>query len=239
MKGYGQKTMNSTTGSRKRELTEQVTDALIERIKTYKPGERIPSEMELAELEGVARGTIREAIKTLVSRNILEIKRGKGTFVADNPGVSDDPWGLNFVSDVNTAMTELMELRWMIEPNVAALAAERATEEDIAELERICKETEDKIRAGINHSQSDQQFHIAISKAAHNSIAAVVVRQMFTINHVDYLPDYLKNKLPDRLSQTITLHRQILDAIKAHDADKAQAAMVRHLEITMGKEAKG
>ena len=217
--------------TRRRELTEQVVDALIARIKTYKPGERIPSEMELAKLEGVARGTIREAIKILVSRNVLEIKRGKGTFVTDNPGVSDDPWGLNFASDFNKVMGELVELRWVIEPSIAELAAQRATEEDVAELECTCEETEERIHKGLNHSEADQKFHIAISKATHNSIAEVVVRQMFTINRVDYIPDHLKDEMPERLAFTIEIHRQILNAIKAHDKDRAREAMMKHLEM--------
>lgn len=215
--------------NKRKELTEEVIDSLVELIRELEPGDRIPSEMELAEREGVARGTIREAIRALVSRNVLEIKRGKGTFVADFPGISEDPWGVGFSSNIIVAKDEVLELRTILEPNIAALAAERATDEDIAEIERLCDETEDKIRKDINHSKSDREFHMAISRATHNNILTIIVKQMFTITSFDYIPEMHRDDMREMLDFTISIHRQVLDAITARDPGKASEAMARHL----------
>lgn len=215
--------------TRRQELTDQVVEALIDQVKTYGPGQQIPSEMELAGMHGVSRGTIREAIKILVSRNVLEIRRGKGTFVSDNPGISEDPWGLGFAKDVDAITPKLLELRCLIEPGVAALAAARANAEDYDELEKTCLLVEQKIRSGSNHSEADRQFHIAIAKATHNSIVATIVTQMFSIKQIDYIPEARKDQMSEMLNFTIEVHRGILNAIRCRDEGKAHEEMARHL----------
>src|SRR4030042_4252993 len=79
-----------------------------------KSGDKLPNEVELAKLFGVSRPTIREAVKTLASKNIIEIIRGKGTFVTQNPGISSDPLGLAFIDDKNLLFS-LIEVRLIIE----------------------------------------------------------------------------------------------------------------------------
>lgn len=99
-------------------LAERVADQLAGLIaeNKFKKGERLPSEFQLAEAVNVGRGTIREAVKILVSRNIVEIRRGLGTFVSEKTGLTEDPLGLNFVEDKSRLALDLMEVRAMIEP---------------------------------------------------------------------------------------------------------------------------
>lgn len=105
-------------------LAERVADQIGELIVTHdiKRGEKLPNEFELAETLNVGRGRIWEAVKLLVSRNVLEIRRGKGTFVSEQPGVADDPFGLRFYEDREKLMRDLMQIRLMIEPQIAEIA---------------------------------------------------------------------------------------------------------------------
>ena len=116
-----------------RPLAEQVA----QRIKDYileeklKSGDKLPTETALAREMGVARSTVREAIKRLESQNILTVRHGAGSFVTDQPGLADDPLGLDFIEDKERLAFDLLEVRNIIEPAIAALAARHATPEDI------------------------------------------------------------------------------------------------------------
>ena len=122
-----------------RPLAEQVA----QRIKDYileeklKSGDKLPTETALAREMGVARSTVREAIKRLESQNILTVRHGAGSFVTDQPGLADDPLGLDFIEDKERLAFDLLEVRNIIEPAIAALAARHATPEDIAEMESL------------------------------------------------------------------------------------------------------
>lgn len=139
----------------KEEITKPLGETTSEKIiklivdENLKIGDKLPNEYELADKLGVGRSTIREAIKALVSRNILEIKRGSGTFI--KCGVADDPLGLMFVKDKLKLAVDLLEIRFMIEPKIASLAAINATKEDIEEMSKLCDEVEKLILNGILH----------------------------------------------------------------------------------------
>lgn len=111
-------------------LAEQVADQINQVIidQNINAGEKLPNEFELAARLNVGRGTIREAVKLLVARNCLEIRRGKGTFVVEKPGQIEDPLGFAYVKDKITLAVDLMELRLQLEPWVAQLAAQRIEE---------------------------------------------------------------------------------------------------------------
>ena len=119
-------------------LAEQVADQINQVIidQNINAGEKLPNEFELAARLNVGRGTIREAVKLLVARNCLEIRRGKGTFVVEKPGQIEDPLGFAYVKDKITLAVDLMELRLQLEPWVAQLAAQRIeeTEKDTLRL---------------------------------------------------------------------------------------------------------
>ena len=108
-------------------LTDRVADEIVRSIigQKLKPGDKLPNEFELAKTLGVGRSTLREAIKTLVSRSVVEIRRGSGTFVSARSGVSEDPLGLEFLTDKVQVATDLLELRFLVEPRLASLAASR------------------------------------------------------------------------------------------------------------------
>ena len=94
-------------------VAEQIAQLIQER--ELKEGDRLPNEFDLAQELGVGRGTIREAVKQLVARNILTIQRGKGTFVTRNPGIVEDPFGFNYEQDQQKLGLDLLEIRMVIE----------------------------------------------------------------------------------------------------------------------------
>ena len=221
-------------------LPEQVADNIVKIIVDgeFAKGDKLPNEFQLAEKLNVGRGTIREAMKILVSRNIVEIRRGTGTFVAEKPGLVEDPLGLTFIKDKGQLAYDLCELRLILEPEIAAMAAERATEEDIAKIQETCDAVEKNINEGISYSNEDVAFHECIAKCSKNLVVPNVIPVIQSAVELFIL--YTDAKL---ISQTINTHRAIVDAIAEGNPEKARQAMLEHLiynkefiEIQLHKE---
>ena len=173
----------------------------------------------------MGRGTIREAVKLLAARNVLVVQRGRGTFIAKHPGQIDDPLGFAFFEDKIKLAWDLLEVRMHLEPWIAALAAERATEQDIEELKARCAEVEEDIFKGDNHLPNDQKFHMCIARCSQNDVVPKLIPVI--AYSVDLLGTLNEMRL---LSETIIGHRAITDAIIAHDPEAARQAMLSHLE---------
>ena len=131
-------------GAQAKTLAEQVADGIMNLIQEtpYKAGDKLPTEKELCESTGAGRNTVREALKILASRNVLEIRQGAGTFVSEKQGIPDDPLGFSMVNDHVKLTRDLLQVRIMLEPQIAALAAQCAKEHEIRELEEILEEME-------------------------------------------------------------------------------------------------
>ena len=111
------------------EITAQKLVRMIQE-KGYVPGDKLPTEMELSEVLGVGRNTVREALRILMSRNIVTVRQGSGTFVSEKNGIPDDPLGFTMMEDTGKLTRDLLQVRVILEPPIAALAAQNATEED-------------------------------------------------------------------------------------------------------------
>ena len=161
----------------KKLLPERVAEQIISLIadRELKAGDKLPNEFDMAQQLSVGRGTIREAVKILVSRNILEIRRGCGTFVCEKPGVVDDPLGFAFVKDKKRLGLDLCEVRMIIEPEIAALAAERATSEEIEELQRIEDEVKELCDKEEPHMHKDIEFHEMLATMSKNMIMPNII----------------------------------------------------------------
>ena len=120
-------------GTQTKTLAEQVADGIMNLIQEtpYKAGDKLPTEKELCESTGAGRNTVREALKILASRNVLEIRQGAGTFVSEKQGIPDDPLGFSMVNDHVKLTKDLLQVRIMLEPQIAALAAQCAKEHEI------------------------------------------------------------------------------------------------------------
>ena len=202
---------------------EQISKLIVEQHLTGE--DRLPSEFELAQLLGVGRGTIREGVKLLVARNVLEIRRGKGTYIARNPGEISDPLGFAYCPDQFRLAMDLLEVRSQLEPWVARAAAERAGEEDLQRLRETCSVVEQDILAERDHSKNDVLFHVAIARCTQN----MVVPKLIPI--ITYAIALFISLTERRLkTETIIGHREILEAIFARDGDRAAEAMAQHIE---------
>ena len=217
------KTIKNTDQPLPSRAADQISQLIIDR--QLSAGDKLPNEFELASYLHVGRGTVREAVKLLVARNVLEIRRGKGTFIAKHPGQVDDPLGFAYLKDQKKLGLDLLEVRIRLEPWVAGIAAQQADENDLAILRENCSRVEEDIYSNIDHLENDRKYHISIAKCTHN----LVVPKLIPI--ISYSVD-LFGALngTSLLTETIIGHRAILTAIEAHDAEAAAAAMQEHLE---------
>ena len=122
-----------TTGQTR---VEKSSEDILQYIKDHNltAGDKLPTEMELSKLLGVGRNTVREALRLLLSRNIVVIRQGAGSFVSDKNGISDDPLGFFMVDDRKKLIEDLLQARVIIEPQIASIAAQNRTEEELARL---------------------------------------------------------------------------------------------------------
>lgn len=207
-------------------LSSKLSEELLNYIRSenLKPGDRLPNESILAKKMGVGRSSIREAMKLLASRNIVTIRQGSGTYISQTPGMVDDPLGFSFIADKQKLAQDSLEVRFLLEPAIASLAAQNASEEDIALLRRLCQEVEDLVQLGQDHTQKDIEFHTAIALGSKN---VVVPRLIPVINSaIPLLIELTGNTLKQ---ETIDTHRALTDAIAAHNAAAAHDAMYLHL----------
>ena len=209
-------------------LTEQIADQICQLIsqRHLSKGEKIPNEFELARLFHAGRGTIREAVKLLISRNILEIKRGKGTFVCENPGMVADPFGFNYEENKIRLVADLVTIRYILEPEIAALAAKYAVKEEIDRMWSLIRRIEDDAKENKDYSCDDISFHTTIAQCSQN----LVMPNLIPVIH--YGIDLYNHSLEKyETLKALSFHREIIKGIENRDSEMAREAMKNHLEF--------
>jgi GntR family transcriptional repressor for pyruvate dehydrogenase complex len=211
---------------RRTRVHEEVANRLEHMILELKPGDKLPPERQLAEIFDVSRSSIRDAIHTLELMGMVEPRQGAGTVVRE-PGAEAV---LNPISSVlrtqRKLVGELLDVRNMIEPALAARAAIHATSEEIAEMENILRRQEEKVRRGELAIEEDSEFHYNIALAADNSVILKIL---------DLLMDLLRPtrerslQAEGRLQKSFAGHCRILAALKRRDAKAAESEMRRHV----------
>lgn len=209
-----------------RTLAELAAEKMISLIrqKSYATGDKLPTEVELSELLGVGRNTVREALRILVSRNIVTVRQGSGTFISEKQGVADDPFGFSMVENRRKLTRDLIQIRAILEPPIAALAAQNATEEELEALKKILLEIEDLIGRREDYAQKDVEFHEQIANCSHNSVMSNLVPVIGNGVAV-----FAKEVQQTEYKQTLISHRAIYEAIRERRAVDAQQAMYFHL----------
>ena len=224
-------------GEEKRmKLSEQTAGRLYEIIveeRRYEPGSKLPNENELSIALKVSRTTLREAISFLVAQGLLEIRRGKGTFVAENlPTSAVDLTALsNLRSRVRAR--DLFEMRLIFEPPTVALACERASDEELRQIARKAERVERIAAEGGDWPLADQEFHWAIMKASHNEY----MRRLYPIIN-SAVNEILQVSANRQQMQRIAIadNYTILDFLMQRDEVGARHAMsihIRHLLNTL------
>ena len=201
--------------------TAQQIIKMIEEENRFSVGDKLPNENDLAGELGVSRSTLREAIKILTTNGILEIRRGKGTFVTSNTIINS-----NNLSDIASGLDDLFEMRLMFEPECAYLAAKRATDEEIDTICYYGNEIEKKILSGEDRTFEEQKFHESIANATHNSFVKQFMPIIFNaIKKGVVVLTKDKNVSDDNMNDD----RLIMEFIKKRNAEGARTAMKLHI----------
>ena len=213
-------------GTQTKTLAEQVADGIMNLIQEtpYKAGDKLPTEKELCESTGAGRNTVREALKILASRNVLEIRQGAGTFVSEKQGIPDDPLGFSMVSDHVKLTKDLLQVRIMLEPQIAALAAQCAKENEIKELEEILEEMEAAMKKREDYSELDTKFHTKIAQCTHN----IVMENLLPVIGKG-VAVFAKEVAQTEYDRTWISHRKIFCYIRDHKPFEAEMEMQYHL----------
>ena len=209
-------------------LSEKVANQILKMIiieKKFNIGDKLPNENELSSELGVSRTTLREAVKFLIAHNVLEIKRGKGTFVADNRELNED-FGLSELDNLVMNAMDFFEARIMLEPTMANYAAQRATAEDIDKLVELDKIINEHVNDADLRTDYDLQFHYAIAGAAKNEFIIKILPVIYSGMDMKRIFNLVSDEVKDF---TINDHKMVLEFIKNGDAAGAEAAMRLHI----------
>ena len=211
----------------------RVADEIANRIRilildgTLKRDQPLPSERDLAQRFDVSRGSVRDAFRRLEMIGLLETRHGQGTFPRELSVSSLVTPLVSVLAHSPELLDELMDVRRMFEPAVARVAATRVTDAEIAELERILRAQERKVRAGQSAIAEDTAFHSALAHATHNRVA---VHIMETLNDLLIESRKLSLRQRGRPSRSIRGLVGVVAALRGRDPDSAARAMRDHID---------
>ncbi|WP_196604443.1 FadR/GntR family transcriptional regulator [Pectinatus haikarae] len=207
-------------------LVTSTIDNILDLLKNnnMQPGDKLPTVDNLAVKFKVGHSTVREALKALSAQNILAIRQGSGTFVSQKNGISNDPLGIGMMGEDVSTIFDMLTVRLIFEPEIAAIAAQKATLKNIRQINELCLMVEELIRAEKNYDDEDNLFHSAIGNASGNKIIYKITQIIHTsIKKNIFITD---NSLCE---ETMLTHRQIARAIANGDSAGAKNGMIIHL----------
>ena len=191
-----------------------------------KPGDRLPSERDMAERLEVSRSSIREAIRTMELQGLVESRPGAGTYIRAESLDALISIISSSIDKIKHSSKDLHEIRCLLEPEAAALAVERASEEDLKRIGEAIEDQERQIAGGQTGIEGDTAFHFAVAQSTQNWGLLIIVSIL-----EDALGDSRGRTFqePGRARGSLLSHREVLDAIRSGDAGTARSAMRRHL----------
>jgi len=219
---------------KRRTLAEGIIEQIKEQIVdgNFSPGGRLPTEMELSNQLSVSRASVREAMRALSAMGIIDIRVGEGTFLASSVTNLFSGELSSKLLIMKSNLLEVIEARKIIETQLAELAAVRAVDDDIKELDLILSSMKEKLDNRQSFGEIDVTFHILIAEAAGNSIlyeALSTIRQLLKNNYEEVI------KIPGMGQKSYEQHKKILKAIKNHNSKEAGEAMMEHLTMVESK----
>ena len=218
-------------------LSDKTADRIYDMIKekdAFAPGDKLPNEIELSKILGVSRTTLREAVKILVTAGILEIKRGKGTFVSEN-AENVDKTNLDTIDAFKISAMDIFEIRLIIEPEAAFLAAKRATDEELKDILKKGMAVEKKLIKNQDRTKEEYMFHKSIADAAHNQFMSELLPIIF--NAID-TGVKISKEIEEITTNTLYDHRTIMSFMENRDAEGAKTAMKLHIMHAMNSMRK-
>lgn len=222
---------------REQRLYERVSERLLTLVgdETWRPGDRLPPERELAEAFGVSRTVVREAVKVLEARGVLATQAGSGVYVRkpDSGMVSRSLQTYLQMIGQQDLDLRLWEVRRVLEVETAALAAIRATDEQCREFQRLCREMRRQVEAPRVMAELDLQFHLLVAEATQNELFGVLLTPLIeqVRSHFIYAWEHYGSRPTEPVFDQ---HEAIAEAITRRDAIAARRCMVEHLDYYRG-----
>lgn len=207
-------------------VSEEIESAI--RQKQILPGEKLPSENELAEQFDVSRTIVREALKILRERRLITVQDGRGAFVLSPTPEASMKALSRYISrlDIKESHEMLFEVRLLLEPELAYMAAERCTKKGIEQLDHCMNELRTSQNDPEKWIETDLKFHKLLAKTTHNPYALVFIETL--LFHMDFLvgSGFL---LDGAIQATISSHEEILEAIRERNPEEAKENMRQHI----------
>ncbi|NDY90376.1 GntR family transcriptional regulator [Ideonella livida] len=218
----------------------RLSDQIVQRLESmllegsFKAGDQLPPERQLAEELGVSRPSLREALQKLIARGLLTARQGGGTFVTDRLGASfAEPWK-DLVGSHPELQRDVLDFRRMLEGTVAEMAAERATDADLERLSTLMAQMEEAHQQGVlsRTSAIDAHFHQALADAAHNALLTHLSASLLTMLQ-SHVHDNIANlfAVGTVSAQLLDQHRAVWEAVRARAPAQARAAAVAHIDF--------
>lgn len=201
------------------QIRRSVTDG------TYRRHDRLPASRQLAESFGVARNTLRDALQQLEREGLLEIRPGSGAYVT---GIGDQsiPRAVE-----EAAPLELIDARFALEPHICRLSVLHGRREDFDAMDDLCRRMESSTTDPTEFSEADTAFHMALASATRNNLLIWLIRQINTVRSLDEWTRMRQLTLNAAMIDQYNLqHRDILDALRSREPERAAAKMKEHLE---------
>ena len=211
--------------SETKKLYRQIADSIAAEIETgrYRPGDRLPTERDLALQFGVSRPTLREALIALEILGLIEAKHGHGILVTGNTGKASP------ITDSEIGAFELIEARRLFEGEVAAMAATLVHDDQIEELEKLLKKMDDK--DPVKAEKADREFHLQIANITGNGALIACVENLWDWRYRSPLAKNILARAADLgMKQRINEHTGILDALRKRSSSAARQAMHDHMD---------
>jgi GntR family transcriptional repressor for pyruvate dehydrogenase complex len=215
--------------------TARLSEQIVEQIETLivsgqlKSGDRLPAERDLCERFGVSRTVIREATRSLQEKGLVAIRPGVGTFIYDGmSGIMRQSLERMVLIDKQQGLENLIQVREMLEPAIAAIAAHKAEPADIAALLAAIKTMDESMHDVEAFVAADHEFHLALAHATKNQLIVYLIDSIVDSLTQQRRRTFLGGKGGPMRGQEY--HKRICAAIRAHDGDLARALMLEHLQ---------
>lgn len=233
--GTGRRSSTPTTALRpvqRSRLYEQLVERLLALIHELDlgPGDRLPPERELAGSLGVSRASVRQALVVLEVQGLVEVRHGEGAVLLER---RSDAAVISAARAHTRRLPEVIEAREALEVKLAALAAQRRTDEDLRRIDAALERMEQDIDAGERGLEGDELFHGAVTVAARSSLLADLMAEISAAIRESRIESLSQ---PSRPHESLASHRKIAEAIRAGDAEGAADSMAEHIRLVSDVE---
>lgn len=216
------------------EVAQRIVDHI--RLGDLKPGDCIPPEIKLAQMMGVSRSSVREALSALKLSGLIASRPGYGNYICELPeaGSTETLMRLNELVEEQENPFEILEARECVEPKIAYFAAERANETDLEKIDALINKMASSDCTDEELLSLDSEFHIALAMASHSDILLGIVKYLFERMSNSSWPDFKQKNLysKNRKSLSVEEHKEIYEAIRMREPFLAKSHMHLHLERT-------